>query len=143
MNSAIVQRLYEDYLARKHLKKTKQRQTILNVFLGLDGHVSLEQLLTSVQKEMPGLGMATVYRTMKLLVEAGIAHERRFEDSLTCYERADAEHHDHLICTACNKIIEFEDPEIEERQEAVAAKYGFRISNHRLELYGLCAECQR
>ena len=87
--------------------------------------------------------MATVYRTMKLLVEAGIAHERRFEDSLTCYERADAEHHDHLICTACNKIIEFEDPEIEERQEAVAAKYGFRISNHRLELYGLCAECQR
>jgi Fur family transcriptional regulator, ferric uptake regulator len=141
MPSSDAQKIYEDYLAKKHLKKTKQRQTILDVFLGIDSHVSLDQLLNAVHAQLPNLGMATVYRTMKLLVDAGIAHERRFEDSLTCYERADSEHHDHLICINCNRIIEFEDPEIEARQEAIAEQYGFRITSHRLELYGQCRDC--
>ena len=78
-----------------------------------------------------------------MLAECGIAHERHFDDGFARYELASTEnHHDHLICTACGKIVEFEEPQIEDLQLAVADRYGFVVTHHRHELYGLCAECR-
>ncbi len=84
-----------------------------------------------------------MYRTLKLLAEAGLAQERRFEDGFTRYEHASPDaHHDHLICTRCGAIIEFENERIEALQQDVARKNRFKVQSHKLELYGLCAGCQ-
>ena len=91
----------------------------------------------------PRIGYATVYRTLKLLKECGLAYERHFGDGVSRYEVAwDDEHHDHLICIDCGKIVEFEDEGIEKLQHDVAAKHGFTLVRHRLELYGMCPDCQ-
>ena len=119
---------------------TVQRKVILDVLLSLEHHVSLEELFHEVQKEHKGIGMATLYRTMKLFSEAGLANELRFDDGLTRYELAMGDHHDHLICLDCNVIIEFEDELIERRQEEIAKKNGIVISSHKLELYGRCID---
>ena len=129
---------------REHgLKQTRQRGVILETFLSMDGgleHVSLDELLVMVQRRMHGVGYATVYRTMKLLVEAGVAHERHFHDGQSRYELADPddEHHDHIICMDCGFIHEFEDPEIERRQDLAASMVGMTIVSHRLEIYAKC-----
>lgn len=92
----------------------------------------------------PQVSLATVYRTMKLLTEVGLASPHRFGDRITRYEPSehDHEHHDHLICTACNKIIEFVNEKIEHLQHEVAEANGFLVTHHKMELYGLCAQCQ-
>jgi Fur family ferric uptake transcriptional regulator len=132
-----------EYLAFKNLKSTSQRDTILNVFVEAGRHLSAEELYSRVKKTHPGIGYATVYRTLKLLAEAGLAQERRFEDGFTRYEHASQDaHHDHLICTSCGTIIEFENESIEALQQDVARKKRFKVQNHKLELYGLCAGCQ-
>jgi len=132
-----------EYLAGQGLKSTQQRDEILKVFVGAGRHLSAEELYALVKKSYPGIGYATVYRTLKLLAEAGLAEERRFEDGFTRYEyRATNGHHDHLICTKCGSIIEFENARIEELQQDVARKNKFLVQNHKLELYGLCAVCQ-
>ena len=133
-----IQRL-EEHLSKNSKKMTNQRRVILEVFEAMDGHASLEELLINVQQKMTGVGMATIYRTMKLFTDAGIARERRFDDGLTRYEmHHEGEHHDHLICIKCSRIIEFEDEIIEQRQEVVAAAHGIKILSHKLELYGVC-----
>ncbi len=87
------------------------------------------------------VGYATVYRTMKMLSEGGMANELHFGDGATRYEIADDDaHHDHLICVECGNIVEFEEPLIEELQERIATQYGFRITHHKHELYGQCVD---
>jgi Fur family ferric uptake transcriptional regulator len=130
------------YLVGMGLKHTKQRDFILVSFLDSDEHVSAEQLYQKVREENPSIGFTTVYRTLKLLVDAGIAQERRFDDGLTRYEVEHA-HHDHLVCLKCGKIIEFESEEIETAQERIAESYGFNIHRHRHELYGYCSSCDQ
>ncbi len=133
-----------EYLAGQGLRSTSQRDTILGVFVDAGRHVSAEELYALVKKEHQGIGYATVYRTLKLLADAGLAEERRFEDGFTRYEyRATDGHHDHLICTRCGRIIEFENERIEQLQQDVARKNRFLVQSHKLELYGLCAACQR
>jgi Fur family ferric uptake transcriptional regulator len=129
------------YLDGTGLKHTKQRDVILVAFLESQEHVSAEQLYQVVRKDAPSLGYTTVYRTLKLLVDAGIAQERRFDDGLTRYEVEHA-HHDHLVCLKCSNIIEFNSDLIEHTQEAIADEYGFKVLRHRHELYGHCADCQ-
>ena len=132
-----------EYLADQGLKSTSQRDTILQIFVDAGRHLSAEELYARVKKAHPGIGYATVYRTLKLLTEAGLAEERRFEDGFTRYEyKASDGHHDHLICTHCGQIIEFENERIEELQQDVARKTRFRVQSHKLELYGLCSDCQ-
>ena len=132
-----------EYLAVKNLKSTSQRDTILNVFVAAGQHLSAEELYARVKKSHPGIGYATVYRTLKLLAEAGLAQERRFEDGFIRYEHASQDaHHDHLICTRCGTIIEFENESIEALQQDVARKNRFKVQSHKLELYGQCAGCQ-
>jgi Fur family ferric uptake transcriptional regulator len=131
------------YIAQKGLKSTRQRDLIADTFLAQGGHLNVEELLERVRGADPRVSAATVYRTMKLLTECGLAVPRRFDDGQTRYEAAAGRHHhDHLICKQCQAIIEFEDDRIETLQEAVARRHGFIVTNHKLELYGLCANCQ-
>jgi Fur family ferric uptake transcriptional regulator len=131
------------YMAKKGLRSTDQRKLIVETFFQADNHVSIEELLAQVRAKDRRVGYATVYRTLKLLTECGVANERRFGDGLTRYELADdATHHDHLICIECGDIVEFEEPRIEDLQERVAHKYGFELRSHKHELYGVCPRCQ-
>ena len=129
------------YLEDHHLKHTKQREAILDVFLEVSGHITSEDLHQRVRELHPQIGYTTVYRTMKLLCEAGLAHEHNF-DGVTRYEIAH-DHHDHLVCTKCGRIVEFECEMIESAQDKIAAQYGFRVLRHRHELYGHCPDCQK
>jgi Fur family ferric uptake transcriptional regulator len=136
--------LLSEHMARKGLRSTDQRRLIVETFFHSPNHVSIEELLAEVRQKDPRVGYATVYRTLKLLTECGVAFERRFGDGLTRYELADdSSHHDHLICLECGDITEFEEPRIEEIQEEVAARYGFILRSHKHEMYGVCPNCQK
>jgi Fur family ferric uptake transcriptional regulator len=130
------------YLEGHNLKHTKQREAILEVFLNATGHITSDDLFQNVREAHPNIGYTTVYRTMKLLCDAGLASERHFDDGITRFEIAH-EHHDHLVCTRCGKIIEFECRMIEDTQNEIAARYGFRVLRHRHELYGHCPDCRK
>jgi Fur family ferric uptake transcriptional regulator len=131
------------YMAEKGLRSTAQRRLIVDTFFEGASHMTIEDLLNVVRARDRGIGYATVYRTLKLLAECGVASERHFGDGLSRYELADdaSAHHDHLICTTCGKIIEFEEPRIETLQEEVAARHGFQVASHKHEMYGTCPEC--
>lgn len=135
--------LLHQHMVKKGLRSTDQRRLIVETFFGAPNHVSIEELLAQVRARDPKVGYATVYRTLKLLAECGVALERRFGDGLTRYELADEEsHHDHLICVECDKILEFEEARIEALQEEIANKYGYILKSHKHEMYGVCPECQ-
>lgn len=135
--------LLHEHMLKRGLRSTDQRKLIVETFFQAPNHISIEELLAQVRQQDPKVGYATVYRTLKLLAECGVAFERKFGDGLTRYELADeASHHDHLICIECATIIEFEEPGIEELQEEVAKRHGFLLRSHKHEMYGVCADCQ-
>lgn len=129
------------HLEQNHLKHTKQRELILATFLEAKRHITSEDLYQTIREHHSNIGYTTVYRTMKLLVEAGLATERRFDDGVTRYE-VEQDHHDHLVCVKCGKIQEFECEMIEQSQTEIAARYEFQVLRHRHELYGHCRECR-
>ncbi len=141
MAHEVERRTLARYLEDHNLKHTKQRDAILDAFLNATGHITSEAIYERVRGEHPNIGYTTVYRTMKLLCEAGLASERHFEDGVTRYEIAH-EHHDHLVCIRCGKIIEFECQMIEATQNEIAERYGFLVLRHRHELYGHCSSCR-
>lgn len=131
---------FRAYLKAQGLKSTKQREAIAEVFFVTERHLSLNDVLERTQRTQPSVGYATVYRTMKLMTEAGVANEHKFADNdLALYEpNIEDGHHDHLICVDCGRIIEFEDELIEKRQDDIAEREGFVVQKHRLEIYGSC-----
>ena len=134
---------FKEFMLDKGLKSTRQREVILDEFLRVGSHISTEELYLRLRRKTPQIGYATVHRTLKLFAECGIAEQRHFGDGQARYEASDLdEHHDHLICVTCGKIVEFEDPRIERLQEEVARHHGFSIERHRLELYGCCESCR-
>lgn len=131
----------DDYMTKKGLRTTEQRKLIVSVFFETEAHATIEEILHRVRQVEPRVGYATVYRTMKMLSEGGMANELHFGDGATRYEVADDDaHHDHLICQECGLIVEFEEPLIEELQERIATQYGFVIIHHKHELYGHCRD---
>ena len=142
MKLADKKELLQKYLQEKGLKSTAQRDDIVDVFFKANTHINLEELLKRVRRKNSKIGYATVYRTMKLLTECGVAFERQFGDGRTRYEHIpDDSHHDHCICVKCGKIIEFENQKIEHLQKEIPEKMNFTVTNHKLELYGFCAKC--
>jgi len=137
-------RRFEEALRERGLKSTSQRDDIAQVFFSAEGHLSIEELYKAVRKVNPRVGYATVYRTLKLMKECGLAAERHFDDGQARYEpvEEEAQHHDHIICERCGKIVEFASQELERLQERIGRFLGFVISRHRMELYGICAECR-
>src|SRR3989454_5685535 len=130
--------VFAAYLAKHHLKRSDQREIILDAFLRSERHLSVDDLLQIVQKKRPDVGRTTVYRTLKLLAAAGLASElaldgqTRFELD---YKRA---HHDHFFCKSCGDIFEFSSPDIERLQEEIAAGIGFVIDGHRPHIFRFC-----
>ena len=131
------------YLVKNRLKRSGQREAILDVFVRADRHLSVDELLRLVQKKRRDIGRTTVYRTLKLFQAVGLARELAL-DGENRYESAyKREHHDHLICRSCDSIIEFSSPEIETLQEEVAQRFGFQVEGHRHQIYGYCRDCQK
>jgi Fur family ferric uptake transcriptional regulator len=131
----------KDHLAKHQLKLTRQREHILDMFLKNE-HITAEQMYRQLAKKDPHIGLATIYRTLNLFCEVGLAQARHF-GTQTQYDNVSHKgHHDHLICTACGKIVEFQNEDIERLQEEVARRNGFTIQTHKLELYGVCAGCR-
>ena len=119
------------------LRLTDQRRVIAGVLESADDHPDVEELYNRAVAVDPHISLATVYRTVKLFEESGILEKHEFGDGRARYEAADRDHHDHLIDMHTGEVIEFVDPEIEALQERIAAKLGYRLMGHRLELYGL------
>jgi len=137
------QEVFLKHIQKAGLKRTAQRDLILDVFLRTEQHLSSEDLYGLVKKEDPAVGQTTVYRTLKLLSEAGLAREVRFGDGRTYYEHNyKHEHHDHMICTECGRIIEFFSAELEAIQDQMADKYQFLPTQHSLRILGICSECR-
>ncbi|MEW6126419.1 MAG: Fur family transcriptional regulator [Acidobacteriota bacterium] len=137
-------RIFHDYLKRAKLKHTAQRDLILEVFLDTEKHVSSEDLYNIVKIQDPSVGFTTVYRTLKLFVECGLARELEFHDGRMLYEHEyKHKHHDHLICTQCGKLIEFYDEQIEALQDAIVRRYKFKPLRHSHRIFGICADCQK
>ena len=142
VDKKVLQERLQDYLNQKNLKSTKQRDIIFDTFCGLHGeHISIEDLLEQVRKVEPKIGYATVYRTLMLFVDAKIAAQRQFQEGQSLFELDTDDHHDHLICEKCNRIVEFENEEIENLQNDVAKNYNFTLTRHKMELYGICSNC--
>jgi Fur family transcriptional regulator, ferric uptake regulator len=138
------QEIFRQHIQKQGLKRTAQRDLILEVFLRTEEHVSGDDLYRLVHNEDPTVGQTTVYRTLKLLTDAGLAREVRFGDGRAHYEHNyKHQHHDHMICSECGKIIEFYSPELEAIQDRMAARHKFELKSHLLRMIGVCAECRR
>ena len=127
----------EQLCADKGLRITEQRRVIARVLSESEDHPDVEQLHQRANAIDPGISIATVYRTVRLFEEAGILDRHDFGDGRARYEAAPEAHHDHLIDVESGKVIEFVDPEVEALQKQIAEKLGYRLVDHRLELYGV------
>ncbi len=136
-------RLLRAHLLAHGLKRSEQREAIVDAFLRSESHLSVDDLLRLVQRRRPDVGRTTVYRTLKLLVQAGLAMELVLEGQTRFEREHGREHHDHFICKGCSKIFEFTSPEVERIQDEIAAGIGFRIEGHRHQIYGRCRDCQQ
>jgi Fur family ferric uptake transcriptional regulator len=131
------------YIREKGGLVTRTRMAVAEVFFDMEGHPGIEELIARVHRRHPGIGEATVYRTMRLLVEAGLVVPREFGEGFTRYEAiAELGHHNHLVCTRCGTIIEFTDPAVDAIHRTVTDRHGFVVRDHRLEIYGLCRACR-
>ncbi|MBT4568465.1 MAG: transcriptional repressor [Marinovum sp.] len=125
------------------LRMTGQRRTIAGVLEGAEDHPDVEELYARASALDAAISIATVYRTVKLFEEAGILERVEFGDGRARYEDAERDHHDHLIDLNSGEVIEFVDPDIEALQEKIAAKLGYRLKGHKLELYGVPIKPER
>ncbi|HVQ55822.1 MAG TPA: transcriptional repressor [Pyrinomonadaceae bacterium] len=135
--------IFLEHIQKAGLRRTGQRDLILEIFLKTEEHLTSEDLYFLVHRKDPSVGHTTVYRTLKLLTEAGLAREVRFGDNKTYYEHHyNHAHHDHMICTECGKVIEFFSQDIENLQDQMADQFGFRPTHHSLRMWGVCSDCQ-
>lgn len=125
------------------LKVTQQRIGILESLTAGRAHVTAQEVFEEVNVRYPEIGFATVYRFLRKMTEQGFVTEVRMGGLPARYELTPKKHHDHLTCTSCGRIVEFENHEIEKLQEIVARNHNFCLTHHVLELYGICSECQK
>ena len=125
------------------LKVTLPRLKILEVLeKSSNHHLSAEDIYRKLMEQHGEVGVATIYRVLTQFEESGIVNKLNFENNQAVYELSNVDHHDHLVCVKCNKIIEFQDDVIEQHQLQIANKYGFQLTDHSLYLYGLCKTCK-
>jgi len=134
--------LFYSFLRQNGLKKTYQKDLILETFLNTEGHLSVEDIYALVRKKDKKVGVVTVFRTLKSLTACGIAREISLGDGLTRFEHCyHHPYHHHIICTECHKAIEFVSPELERIQDEIIQKYRFNPVHHRFQTYGVCQDC--
>jgi Fur family transcriptional regulator, ferric uptake regulator len=131
------------HLKRVGLKHTAQRDTILRRFLETREHLSTDQLYRLVRRKDPKVGFTTVYRTLKLLAECGLASEVAFHDGIARYEHQyNRRSHHHMVCTGCGSSVEFFSPEVDRLEQEIGQKHRFRTTRHTFQIYGTCEDCQ-
>jgi Fur family ferric uptake transcriptional regulator len=142
-NNEVVSELKE-IIKAKGMKYTEQRAIILQLLVSLDDHLSAEEVHEILKKEYPeqNIGIATIYRTLNFLEEVNLISSISFGKDGKKYEGNRKEHHDHLICIKCGAIVEFMSDDIEKKQEEIASKNGYKITDHTLQIYGICPKCQ-
>ena len=133
--------VFAAYLAKHRLKRSEQREVILDTFLRSERHLSVDDLLQMVQRRRSDIGRTTVYRTLKLLQAAGLAQELELHGQSRFEREYKRQHHDHFICKSCGEIFEFTSAEIERIQDEIAAEIGFVIDGHRHQIFGYCRDC--
>ena len=136
--------LFHRYLRQQGLPITQQREVVADVVFNSPEHLSVEEIEGALRERGERIGKATIYRTMEILVRSGLVEEHDFGEGFKRYEHLFGQQpvHEHLICTHCAKVTEFLSPEVERVQEEVSRRHGFLPTRHRLEIYGLCVECQ-
>ena len=148
MNNMEYDALLEEFkriLKRSGLKYTKQRETLLKILYNNEEHCTPDEIYETLKEIDPNqnIGIATIYRTLNLLEEAGMVTSISFGTAGKKFELANKPHHDHMICKTCNKIIEFQDDAIEQKQLKIAREHGFKLASHLMQLYGTCKDCQK
>ncbi len=135
-------KVLDRYLQDSRRKRSRKRDVVLEYFLRSSSHISAEDLYDLVHREHPEIGRSTVYRALKLFCDSGVARQVDLKDGRMRYEHhLRRPHHDHMVCTECGKVSEFEEPRIETLQEEVARRHGFSPTMHRLAIYGVCRRC--
>jgi len=135
---------FRRYLREHNLPVTGQREQVAEVVLSSDAHLSADDIERELKSRGAHVGKATVYRTLDLMVAGGIITARDFSEGFRRFERASGrQHHEHLICLRCGKVIEFVNERLERMKALIADEYGFRHHHHRLEIFGTCPECQQ
>ena len=133
-----------DELKNTGLKATLPRLKILEIFQkGEQRHMTAEDVFRVLLEERSDIGLATVYRVLMQFEQAGLLVRSNFDGGKAIYELDEGQHHDHFVCTACGKVEEFFDPEIEKRQQIIAKAKGWVVRDHTMALYGHCAECAK
>lgn len=140
--AALLER-FRRFLRDQQLPVTRQRDQIASVVLGADGHLSVEEIERVLRERGVRVGTATVYRTLEVLVRAGVARAHNFGEGFKRYEPAPAQaHHEHLICERCGTVMEFANERLERMIPIIADEHQFQVRRHRVELYGLCKACR-
>ena len=136
---------FKDLLKANSLKFTTQREIVLKTLYENDEHFTPEGLYLFIKEKYPDVkaGIATIYRTLNLLEDSAIATSISFGSAGKKFELGVKPHHDHMICEKCGKIVEFENSEIEKKQLEIAKKFGFKLTGHLMQLYGICKDCQK
>jgi len=138
------QEILHRHLKDVGLKQTAQRDTILRTFLETRDHLSTDELHRLVQKKDSGIGYTTVYRTLKLLAECGLASEVAFHDGIARYEHQyNRRSHHHMVCTSCGSSVEFFSQEVGQLEREIGRKYNYLTTRHTFQIYGLCEDCQK
>jgi Fur family ferric uptake transcriptional regulator len=138
------EKFFVQYLRDNNLKVTKERLMLLEELFGSSGHLDADSLLFQLRSQGKHVSRATIYRTLDLLVQCGLARKSRLGREHYVYEKVTpGKRHDHMVCTGCGRIIEFYDTDLDERQRQVCLEHSFRPSFYSLQIQGLCQECQR
>jgi len=133
---------FQKYLASEQLKLTPQREAILENIVATHGHFDADDVFFALRKQGKRISKATVYRTLELLTAAGMIREVDIGKGHRAFEHIfGRSHHDHLVCTMCGKVVEFDDPLINELQDRVCRRFSFRPESHSLRIRGRCASC--
>ena len=141
--AAVMMGIFRDSLREHQLPVTQQREAIAQVLFESTRHLSAEDIERKLRDRGDHVGKATIYRTLNLLVEVGLATEHDFDEGFKRYEaKVGPARHDHLICTSCGDVTEFHEPELDELQAEITSGMGFRPMSRRLKIYGVCADCQ-
>ena len=138
------ERILHEHLKRVGLKHTDQRDTILRTFLETREHLSRDELYRLVKKKDAKIGYTTVYRTLKLFAECGLASEVAFHDGIARYEHQyNRRSHHHMVCTECGSSVEFFSPEIDQLEQEIGRKHSYETTRHTFQIYGVCEDCGR
>src|SRR6266700_8094856 len=138
------QEILRQHLKRVGLKQTGQRNTILQSFLETREHLSIHELHDLVKKKDARIGFTTVYRTLKLLAECGLASEVAFHDGIARYEHQyNRRSHHHMVCTECGSSVEFFSTEVERLEQEIGRKHHYVTTRHTFQVYGVCEDCRK